>query len=112
MKPTTSENTIEQFKYIEDQVKHLYNGDEAHDTCIRIINDVVWIRDQKKNEKVHLHLSNIEKYCNRLYCKNAYAPEGTCESKRNSWDICRINIIEELTEWIYDSWHIENANYC
>lgn len=101
----------EQNKYSESQVKHLYNGDKAHDTCIKKIKDVSWIRDENKSVKVHLNLANIEKYCNRFYCKNAYA-EGTCESKKYSWDTCRTNIIGELTEWIFDAWHVEDVNYC
>jgi len=104
--------TKEQNKYSESQVKHLYNGNKAHDTCIKKIKDVSWIRDENKSVKVHLNLANIEKYCNRFYCKNAYAPEGTCESKKYSWDTCRINIIGELTEWIFDAWHVEDVNYC
>ena len=44
----------EQNKYSESQVKHLYNGDKAHDTCIKKIKDVSWIRDENKNVKVHL----------------------------------------------------------
>jgi len=98
--------------FTEEQVKHLYNGDEAHDRCIRKIKDVVWYRSQKSNIKVHLNMQNIVKYCNRFYCAKAYAPEGTCESKKDYWNTCRTNIIGELTQWIFDSWKVKNINYC
>jgi len=99
--------------FTEDQVKHLYNGDEAHDRCIRKIKDVVWYRGSESSIKEHLNMDNIRKYCNRYNCVKAYAPGGSCKNKEEYWNTCKKNIINEtLNPWIKGDWKVKNINHC
>jgi len=103
-----TENNI----FTEEQVKHLYNGDEAHDRCIRKIKDVVWYRSEKSSIKEHLKLDNIEKYCKKHDCVKAYEPEGSCESKEEYWNKCKKEIVSELNTWIPGNWKVKDINHC
>lgn len=98
--------------YTEEQIKQLYNGDEAHDNCINNLKEVIWYRSGKSNIKKHLSLNGIKKYCNRKSCVSAYAPGGSCLSKMFHWHTCRVNIIHELNTWIPGPWRVKNINYC
>jgi len=98
--------------YTEEQVKHLYNGQKAHDNCIKNIKDVIWYRSGKNSIKEHLSLKTIEKFCNRKSCRTAYTPGGNCYSKNRHWAICKRNIIKDLKAWIPGQWKVKNINYC
>jgi len=108
------EGKIEEYNiFTDEQVKHLKNGDKAHDRCIRKLKDVTWYRKEKNNVIYHLNMDNLKKYCFRYNCEKAYNNDLSCSSRKEYWNTCKKNIINEaLNPWIKGTWTTDIKNNC